>query len=109
MRCFVLQCESLLEENEQTIEDWYFTHQGEISLKQFLCSEKALKGESEKCLDEPFPSMLPKEEKPKSPKKKKKDKKEDKDSKGDSEDQSHAAPDNMESEEPVSVKGKEEL
>jgi hypothetical protein len=40
-----------------------------MSLKQFLCSEKALKGESEKCLDEPFPSMLPKEEKPKSRKK----------------------------------------
>lgn len=54
------------------IEDWYFTHQGKISLKQFLCSDKALKGESDKCLDERFPSMLPEEIKPKAQKKKKK-------------------------------------
>ncbi|PSN43168.1 Protein canopy 3 [Blattella germanica] len=51
------QCETLLEENEDAIEDWYFNHQGEMELKQFICSEKALKGESDMCLDEQFPSL----------------------------------------------------
>ncbi|XP_069683270.1 protein canopy 4 [Periplaneta americana] len=73
------QCETLLEENEHAIEDWYFNHQGEIPLKQFLCSQKALKGESDTCLDEQFPSLLAKEEKQKPQKKKKrKDKNQDK-------------------------------
>lgn len=102
------QCESLLEENEQAIEDWYFTHQGEISLKQFLCSEKALKGENDKCLDEPFPSLLSKEEKRKSPRKKKGEK-EDKQSKDDTGDKLDVESDSQESEEPVTAKGKEEL
>lgn len=103
----MLQCESLLEENEQAIEDWYFTHQGKISLKQFLCSEKALKGENDKCLDEPFPSLVSKEEKPKSPKKK--GKKGDKHSKDDTGDKIDVEPDSQETEELVTAEGKEEL
>jgi hypothetical protein len=87
---------------------WYFTHQGEISLKQFLCSEKALKGESDKCLDESFPSLLSKEGRQKSPKKKK-GKKEDKQSKEDTGDKLDVEPDSQESEELVTGKGKEEL
>jgi len=79
-------------------------------LKQFLCSEKALKGESDKCLDEPFPSLLSKEEKPKPPKKKK-GKKEDKQPKDNSNTSnvSNAASDTRHSDEPVPVLGKEEL
>jgi hypothetical protein len=72
-----------------------------------LCSEKALKGESDKCLDEPFPSLLSKEEKPKPPKKKK-GKKEDKQPK-DNPDTSNVASDTRHSDEPVPVQGKEEL
>jgi hypothetical protein len=72
-----------------------------------LCSERALKGESGKCLDEPFPSLLSKEEKPK-PLRKKKAKKEDKQPK-DNSDKSNVASDKRHSEEPVPVQGKEEL
>lgn len=72
-----------------------------------MCSEKALKGESDKCLDEPFPSLVSKEEKPKLPKKKK-GKKEDKQPKDNSK-TSNAASDTRHSDEPVPVPGKEEL
>jgi len=75
-----------------------------------LCSEKALKGESDKCLDEPFPSLLSEDEKPKLPKKKK-GKKEDKQSKDNSNtsDVSNAASNARHSDEPVPVLEKEEL
>jgi len=105
------QCESLLEENEHTIEEWYFSYQGEVPLKQFLCSEKALKGDSDKCLDEPFPSLLSKEEEEPKPPTKKKGKKEDKQSKDNSNTSniSNAASDTRHSDEPVPVLEKEEL
>ena len=77
------QCESLLEENEGSIEDWYFHHQGKIPLKSYLCSKQALKGESDSCLDEPFPSRLAHEERSKYNKKLKKNEK-DKDDSGES-------------------------
>ncbi|ENN77896.1 protein canopy 4 [Dendroctonus ponderosae] len=47
------QCETLLEENEAEIEDWYFQHQeGGEPLKTFLCEKVVLKGENLKCLNE---------------------------------------------------------
>lgn len=46
------QCESLLETNEGDIEDWYFNLQGQVPLKQYLCSERVLKGEDDSCLYE---------------------------------------------------------
>lgn len=46
------QCESLLETNEGDIEDWYFNRQGEVSLKQYLCSDRVLKGSDDSCLRE---------------------------------------------------------
>ena len=75
-----------------------------------MCSEKALKGESNKCLDEPFPSLLSKEEKPKPPQKKK-GMEEDKQPKDNSNTSnvSNAASDTRFSDEPVPVLGKEEL
>ncbi|XP_045509331.1 protein canopy 4 [Colias croceus] len=46
------QCESLLEENEEIIEDWYWKHQGEIDLKIHLCTKHALKNTDDSCLFE---------------------------------------------------------
>lgn len=46
------QCESLLEENESAIEDWYWNHQGSEDLKIHLCTKHALKGTDDSCLYE---------------------------------------------------------
>lgn len=46
------QCETLLEENENAIEDWYFQYQGQSSLKKYLCEERALKNQDISCLYE---------------------------------------------------------
>ncbi|CAH1391192.1 unnamed protein product [Nezara viridula] len=46
------QCEKVLEEYEEDIENWYFHHQGMVSLKQYLCAEKFLKGSHYECLKE---------------------------------------------------------
>lgn len=46
------QCETLLEDYESDIEDWYWRRQGDISLKTFLCSQRALKGGDDSCLNE---------------------------------------------------------
>ncbi|KYM76834.1 Protein canopy 4 [Atta colombica] len=46
------QCEDLLENYEADIEDWYYNHQREISLIRYLCSERALKGQNDSCLNE---------------------------------------------------------
>ncbi|XP_018561788.1 protein canopy 4 [Anoplophora glabripennis] len=46
------QCETLLEQNEGDIEDWYFHHQGKESLKKYLCEDRALKNQDSKCLYE---------------------------------------------------------
>jgi len=46
------KCEDLLEKHEEDIEDWYFNHQGEgVSLENHLCSDKALKGKDQSCLN----------------------------------------------------------
>lgn len=46
------QCESLLEENEIAVEDWYWNHQGKEDLKIYLCTKHALKGVDDSCLYE---------------------------------------------------------
>ncbi|XP_065218291.1 protein canopy homolog 3 [Planococcus citri] len=49
------QCETLLEDFESEIEDWYFNVQGEKPLINFLCSERALKGFDDSCLADELP------------------------------------------------------
>lgn len=51
---FNFQCETLLEQNEADIEDWYFKHQGDISLQEYLCKQRALKNTDTSCLNEQF-------------------------------------------------------
>ncbi|KAL1116321.1 hypothetical protein AAG570_005816 [Ranatra chinensis] len=46
------QCETVLENHEDDIEDWYFNRQGEVSLKEHLCARHFLKGEDISCLEE---------------------------------------------------------
>ncbi|XP_075231405.1 protein canopy 4-like isoform X2 [Lycorma delicatula] len=46
------QCETLLEDYESSIETWYFKYQNEVSLKKYLCSDRALKGGDDSCLSE---------------------------------------------------------
>lgn len=48
------QCETLLEDYEEDIEDWYFNHQGDLPLQKFLCSDRVLKNEDDSCLKETF-------------------------------------------------------
>ncbi|VVC88652.1 unnamed protein product [Leptidea sinapis] len=50
------QCESLLEENEEAIEDWYWKHQGSIDLKNYLCVKHALRNTDDSCLYEELQS-----------------------------------------------------
>ena len=45
------QCEQLLEEHEEDIEDWYFKHQEKQSLEDYLCRKKALRTKDKSCLD----------------------------------------------------------
>ncbi|GAB6020426.1 hypothetical protein CHUAL_003121 [Chamberlinius hualienensis] len=45
------KCESLIEQYEDDIEDWYFNHQ-DIPLDYYLCSQKALKKGDDDCLVE---------------------------------------------------------
>jgi len=46
------QCESLLEQHENVIENWYFKHQEEVPLIKYFCEDRALKGSNTKCLYE---------------------------------------------------------
>lgn len=46
------QCETLLEQREGDIEDWYFNHQGNIPLKDYLCAQRVLKESEASCLTE---------------------------------------------------------
>ncbi|XP_066140320.1 protein canopy 4 [Euwallacea fornicatus] len=59
------QCETLLEDNEAFIEEWYFQHEdGGEPLKTFLCEKIVLKGQDTKCLKEQLKGDTD-EEKPK--------------------------------------------
>ncbi|XP_014611428.1 PREDICTED: protein canopy homolog 3 [Polistes canadensis] len=46
------QCEKLLENHEQDIEDWYYNYQGKVPLMKYLCTDRALKGQDDTCLKE---------------------------------------------------------
>ncbi|XP_068796952.1 protein canopy homolog 3 isoform X2 [Struthio camelus] len=76
------QCDVLVEEYEEVIEDWYRHHQQE-DLSQFLCADHVLKGKDASCLAEKWTgkkgdlaSVGEKQSKKKSGKKKKKARKE---------------------------------
>uniref|UniRef100_A0A8C6UJ42 Canopy FGF signaling regulator 4 n=1 Tax=Neogobius melanostomus TaxID=47308 RepID=A0A8C6UJ42_9GOBI len=45
------QCETMLEEYEEVVEDWYFHHQDE-RLENFLCLNHVLKASEQECLKE---------------------------------------------------------
>ncbi|XP_026864539.1 protein canopy 4 isoform X2 [Electrophorus electricus] len=45
------QCETMLEEYEEVVEDWYFNHQEE-RLEKFLCETHILKNSDSECLKE---------------------------------------------------------
>ncbi|XP_073998209.1 FGF signaling regulator protein canopy b isoform X3 [Rhodnius prolixus] len=49
------QCETVLENYESDIEDWYFNHQ-HVSLKTYLCKDRALKNDNASCLKEDHPN-----------------------------------------------------
>lgn len=46
------QCEVILERHEESIEDWYFNHQKDKTLQDFLCRDIILKPNSQECLAE---------------------------------------------------------
>nr|XP_022900370.1 protein canopy 4 [Onthophagus taurus] len=46
------QCETMLEQNEGDIEDWYFNLQGKVPLKHYLCADRVLDEEESSCLSE---------------------------------------------------------
>lgn len=45
------QCEFMVEEHDEDIEDWYLNHQ-DIPLVDFLCKNKVLKKDDQVCLEE---------------------------------------------------------
>ncbi|XP_063043313.1 protein canopy 4 [Engraulis encrasicolus] len=45
------QCDTMLEEYEEVVEDWYFHHQEE-RLERFLCESHVLKSSEQECLTE---------------------------------------------------------
>ena len=46
------QCEQLVENHEEKIESWYFNHQEDDTLGEYLCRKRVLKGKKDKsCLD----------------------------------------------------------
>ncbi|KAF5292226.1 hypothetical protein FQA39_LY14041 [Lamprigera yunnana] len=55
------QCETVLEQNENALEDWYWNYQ-HLPLKDYLCRDRFLKGDTDSCLDE---VVQPKKEKKK--------------------------------------------
>lgn len=56
------QCESLLEQHENVIENWYFKHQDDVPLIKYFCEDRALKGMDTKCLYEIEETKEPKGE-----------------------------------------------
>ncbi|XP_074555243.1 protein canopy 4 [Halichoeres trimaculatus] len=45
------QCETMLEEYEEVVEDWYFHHQDQ-RLESFLCQEHVLTASEQECMEE---------------------------------------------------------
>nr|CDS25413.1 ctg4a [Hymenolepis microstoma] len=50
------KCEKLVSEYAEEIESWFFKHQDDASLLDYLCRNLVLKDLSSECLDEPMPS-----------------------------------------------------
>ncbi|XP_053688082.1 protein canopy homolog 4 [Sabethes cyaneus] len=48
------QCETMVENFENIIEQWYFNKQNQIPLIKYLCENEVLKGKNSKCLYETF-------------------------------------------------------
>ncbi|KAK2726832.1 protein canopy homolog 3-like [Artemia franciscana] len=48
------QCESLLEDHEEDITNWFFKHQETVDLRTYLCKDKYLKDSDATCLTEPM-------------------------------------------------------
>ncbi|CAH0561715.1 unnamed protein product [Brassicogethes aeneus] len=46
------QCETLLEQHDSEIEEWYFNHQGKQTLKKYLCEDRVLDSNNKSCLYE---------------------------------------------------------
>lgn len=46
------QCEFMVEEHDEDIEDWYLNQQDNIPLVDFLCKNKVLKQDDQVCLEE---------------------------------------------------------
>lgn len=46
------QCEFMVEEHDEDIENWYLNHQDDITLENFLCRDKVLRKDDQKCLEE---------------------------------------------------------
>lgn len=46
------QCEGMLEDYEDKIEEWYFDHQDEKPLSEYLCADHVLKEDDATCLKE---------------------------------------------------------
>jgi len=59
------QCEHLLEKHEEDIEDWYFNHQEDTPLEDYLCRQRALKSQDAKCLGEKLTKKSKKKKKEK--------------------------------------------
>ncbi|XP_030634998.1 protein canopy 4 [Chanos chanos] len=55
------QCETMLEEYEEVVENWYFHHQDE-RLESFLCENHVLKGLDQECLNEMWKGDMGKKE-----------------------------------------------
>jgi hypothetical protein len=61
------QCEALLEEHEEDLEQWYFHGQDKASMEDYLCRQRFLKGKDKACLEikgelEEAPAKQPKRE-----------------------------------------------
>lgn len=57
-----IQCENMLENYEDAIENWYFKHQDNVLLSKYLCEDRVLKGKDTKCLTELIPPPKDKDE-----------------------------------------------
>lgn len=42
----------MMENHEEDIEEWFWNHQGEVPLQQYLCKDRVLASNDQKCLAE---------------------------------------------------------
>lgn len=58
-------CDQMVEEYEESIEEWYMRHKEKVSLTSYLCERQILKSNEKSCLYEKFNPELEEEEKKK--------------------------------------------